>query len=133
MTKPSPLAEPALRTPSMPLLAGVGAALVLSAAVLFLATFDWVLTAAYFAGLVVLLLGALAFERMGRRPETSELAAPDWSVTVAAIEGSANGTGEAIAITDRANRLVCANSAFVAAFGEQEAYVQVHRHSAFIC
>ena len=121
MTKPSPLAEPALRTPSMPLLAGVGVALVLSAAVLFLATFDWVLTAAYFAGLVVLLLGALAFERMGRRPEASELAAPDWSVTVAAIEGSAKGTGEAIAITDRANRLVCANSAFIAAFGEESA------------
>ena len=117
MTKPSALAEPALRTPSMPLLASVGAALVVSAAVLFLATFDWVLTAAYFAGLVVLLLGALVFERMGRRPEASELAAPDWSVTVAAIEGSAKGTGEAIAITDRANRRLCANSAFIAAFG----------------
>ncbi|MHA7818648.1 MAG: response regulator [Erythrobacter sp.] len=110
-----------MQTPSLPLLAGVGVALVLSAAVLFLATFDWVLSAAYFAGLVVLLLGALAFERMGTKPAATDLAAPDWSVTVAAIDLQHGGEGEAIAITDRANRLVCANSAFVEAFGAESA------------
>ena len=121
----TPAKEPVLKTPSLPLLAGVGVALVLSAAVVMLATSNWVLTAAYFAGLVVLLIGALAFERMGNAPAASELAAPDWSVTVAAIEmqgrKAGEGSGEAIAITDRANRLVCANSAFIEAFGAESA------------
>src|SRR3546814_15689807 len=36
-----------------------------------------------------------------------------WSVTVAAIEQP----GESIAITDRANRLVCANSTYLKRFG----------------
>lgn len=113
-------AESSPQSPSLPLLAGVGVALLLSAAVLFLATYDWVLTAAYFAGLVVLLIGALSFERLVTKPAATEMAAPDWSVTVAAIESEGEG-GEAIAITDRANRMVCANSAFINAFGAQSA------------
>src|SRR5690606_27787484 len=57
----------------------------------------------------------------GRRraaPVTAaEGAPPDWSVTVAAIEQP----GVAIAITDRANRLVCANAAFELWFGSGHA------------
>ncbi len=99
------------------MLAGVAGALVLSAGVVFFATSELALTAAYAAGLVVLLVGVFVFNRMGVEPVAAELAAPDWSVTVAAIEEQ----DEAIAITDRANRLVCANSAFVAAFGANNA------------
>ncbi|MFU7528193.1 response regulator [Qipengyuania sp. ASV99] len=95
------------------MLAGVAGALLLSAGILFFATSDWMLSAAYAVGLAVLLAGFLAFERMHGRPVPIGLAAPDWSVTVAAIEEQ----GEAVAITDRANRLVCANSAFVDGFG----------------
>ncbi|WP_407876352.1 response regulator [Qipengyuania nanhaisediminis] len=99
--------------PDKAVLAAVGAALLASALLLLVATSDWLLALAYAAGLAVLLAGANAFARMARPESARELAAPDWSVTVAAIERA----GEAIAITDRANRLVCANEAFVESFG----------------
>ncbi|MEP3422089.1 MAG: response regulator [Erythrobacter sp.] len=95
------------------MLLGITAALGLSAAVIFFVTSNVVLTGAYAAGLIVLLIGVVLVERMGAEPAGTELAVPDWSVTVAAIEKQ----GEAIAITDRANRLVCANTGFVNAFG----------------
>jgi two-component system cell cycle sensor histidine kinase/response regulator CckA len=111
--------------PEKTLLLAVGIALVASTALVFAATQDGLLAGAYAGGLVVLLVGALAFERYGKQAPAGELAPPDWSVTVAAIEqGSAavGGSGaEAIAITDRANRLVCANSSFIAAFGAEKA------------
>src|SRR5690606_40813314 len=46
-----------------------------------------------------------------------ENSSPDWTVTVAAIEQP----GMAIAITDRANRLVCANAAYELWFGSSHA------------
>src|SRR5690606_23315547 len=79
-----------------------------------LATGSTAVTLAYAGGLVVLALTAFAAAR--RRPPAvtaGEGAFPDWSVTVAAIEQP----GVAIAITDRANRLVCANAAFELWFG----------------
>jgi two-component system cell cycle sensor histidine kinase/response regulator CckA len=91
----------------------VAAAMVVSTAIIFLTTSSPVAAAVYGCALAVLLLGAFAFERMQARPAEAELSPPDWSVTVAAIEDR----GSAIAITDRANRLVCANSAYVEAFG----------------
>ncbi|MBV7260372.1 response regulator [Erythrobacter crassostreae] len=90
-------------------------ALLLSAAVLFFATSDLVLTLAYTLGLAVLLGGIFIFERTQADPETEADASMDWSVTFAAIEGEGDNT--AVAITDRANRLVCANSAFTDGFG----------------
>ncbi|WP_298304386.1 PAS domain-containing sensor histidine kinase [uncultured Erythrobacter sp.] len=105
--------------PGSLLLVGVAAALVLSAVLLFAATSDGLITGVYAGGLVVLLMGALAAERFSSKPATTEVASHDWSVTVAAIETSDEGTGEAIAITDRANRLVCANQAFIQAFGTE--------------
>lgn len=108
------IAEPAKKASTNTImLAGLAGALILSAGVVFFATSNWMLTAAYAAGLIVLLIGVFVLERLGAKPADAEFAAPDWSVTVAAIEEQ----GEAIAITDRANRLVCANSAFIAAFG----------------
>jgi two-component system cell cycle sensor histidine kinase/response regulator CckA len=106
---------------SKTMLAWVAGALLLSAGVLFLATFNWALTIAYALGLVVLLLSVFIFERMGERPLHDSFAAPDWSVTVAAIESGSTPASEAVAITDRANRLVCANCAFIDAFGAQSA------------
>jgi two-component system cell cycle sensor histidine kinase/response regulator CckA len=50
---------------------------------------------------------------MRGEPLAETSSAPDWTVTVAAIERE----GEAIAITDRANRMVCANSLFIEHFG----------------
>ncbi|MEM7666660.1 MAG: response regulator [Pseudomonadota bacterium] len=78
-----------------------------------MATTDVILTAAYSIGLIALLAGAFIVERMRTAPSTESITAPDWSVTMAAIENS----NEAVAITDRANRMVCANSAFIEAFG----------------
>lgn len=62
-----------------------------------------------------LALGGLAYALSQRRPpETpADLALPDWSVTVAAIEQP----DTAVAITDRAGRLVCANRPFEQWFG----------------
>ena len=96
-------------------------ALSLSVAILYLATSDPLVTLAYAAGLAVLLAGVFALGRMRSEPSAEAMAAPDWSVTAAAIEGLGAEAGEAVAITDRANRLVCANSGFVDAFGVDSA------------
>lgn len=99
-------------TPSS-LILGLGAALVVSALVLFFATDSWLVALAFVLGAGVLLGGVIVLDRIRAAPAPDLLVAPDWSVTVAAIERK----GEAIAITDRANRMVCANSLFVEHFG----------------
>jgi two-component system cell cycle sensor histidine kinase/response regulator CckA len=99
--------------PPMQLLLGLGAAVLLSGAVLWLATSSWLVALAFVLAAGVLLGGVVAFDRMRAAPAADSIAAPDWSVTVAAIERS----GEAIAITDRANRMVCANSLYLEHFG----------------
>lgn len=88
-------------------------ALVASAGVLWIATGELLLVLAYSLGIAILLAGALAFQRMQAAPESEVVGMPDWSVTVAAIEVP----GAAVAITDRANRLTCANSSFIEWFG----------------
>ena len=99
------------------LIGGLGLAFMLSAAVLFAVTASVVVALAFVLGLVVLLAGFAMVEMMRRNPSEEVTSAPDWSVTVAAIERE----GEAIAITDRANRLVCANGTFIEWFGSQSA------------
>ena len=117
-TVSSPIADAShIELSSKPVAAGIGAAMVVSALIIFVTTSDAVVTAAYTAGLAALMLGVFLFERWQARPAEAEHAVPDWSVTVAAIEGR----GDAVAITDRANRLVCANTGFVDAFGENSA------------
>ena len=99
--------------PSSNLLMLLGGGLLASAAVLFFATSSWLVALAFVLGVAVLLGAGLLLDRLGAAPAPDALAPPDWTVTVAAIEHS----GEAIAITDRANRLVCANSLFLERFG----------------
>jgi len=96
----------------------VAAAVLASIALIELVTGSLPVTLAYAGGLVV--LGLIAFAAARRRTgagEGAEGAFPDWSVTVAAIEQP----GLAIAITDRANRLVCANAAYELWFGSSHA------------
>uniref|UniRef100_UPI0035ABBAD1 response regulator n=1 Tax=Erythrobacter fulvus TaxID=2987523 RepID=UPI0035ABBAD1 len=88
-----------------------------SAAVLFLATSSWLVALVFVLATVVLLGGVMLIDRMRAAPVEDAIASPDWTVTVAAIERE----GEAVAITDRANRLVCANSLFVESFGATSA------------
>ena len=92
----------------------VGAALALSAAAIWFASRDVTATAAFVAGLAV--LGALAFALTRRRENKVETRAalPDWSVTIAAIEQR----DCAVAITDRAGRLVCASARYCEWFGD---------------
>lgn len=99
------------------MLVALGGALAVSGAVLFAMTSSGVIALSFILGALVLLVGYFAIERVRTAPSQSVEASQDWSVTVAAIEQA----GEAVAITDRANRLVCANSAFVDAFGVDSA------------
>jgi two-component system cell cycle sensor histidine kinase/response regulator CckA len=96
----------------------VAAAVLASVALIQLITDSTTVTLAYAGGLAV--LGLITFTAARRRPPVESLdeaALPDWSVTVAAIEQP----GMAIAITDRANRLVCGNAAFELWFGSLHA------------
>ena len=106
----------ALREGSRPLIDTlvVAAAVLASIAMIRLVTGNMAVTLAYAGGLVV--LGLIAFAAARRRTSPAlagEASVPDWSVTCAALDQP----GVAIAITDRANRLVCANSAYELWFG----------------
>ncbi|MGY6551680.1 MAG: response regulator [Erythrobacter sp.] len=90
------------------MLGALAGGLAISAGLLFLASGDAVLVLAYAGGVLVLLLGLILLERRTGAAGDKAAAMPDWTVTVAAIEQA----GEAIAISDRANRLVCANSLY---------------------
>jgi two-component system cell cycle sensor histidine kinase/response regulator CckA len=97
----------------------VAAAALASIALVQLATGSLVVTLAFAGGLAV--LGLIAFATARGNPvlrgAADAPAMPDWSVTVSAIEQP----GMAVAITDRANRLVCANAAFELWFGSSNA------------
>ncbi len=95
----------------------VGAAVVISIAAIWLVTGSFTVALAYAGGLGV--FGFIAYSAAKRRsaPDAGADGVPDWSVTVAAIEQP----GVAVAITDRANRLVCANAAYELWFGSSYA------------
>ncbi|WP_169712087.1 PAS domain-containing sensor histidine kinase [Erythrobacter donghaensis] len=92
---------------------GLGAAVLASAGVLYVATGSWLVALAFVLAAGLMLGGVVLLDRVRAAPAADAPAAPDWSVTVAAIERA----GEAIAITDRANRMVCANRFFLDTFG----------------
>jgi len=90
----------------------VGAAVLVSLMLVWLATRQLAALAGFSAGLVALGGIGWALTRRSAAPAAPEFAAPDWSVTVAAITRD----DAAVAITDRAGRLVCANPAYEAWF-----------------
>jgi two-component system cell cycle sensor histidine kinase/response regulator CckA len=97
----------------------VAAAALASIALVHVAAGSLEVTLAFAGGLVVFGLIAFAAGRASpvARGAAEGTAMPDWSVTVTAIEQP----GIAVAITDRANRLVCANAAFELWFGSSNA------------
>ncbi|WP_420708961.1 response regulator [Erythrobacter sp. WG] len=107
--------------PPAQLVGGLAAALVASAGVLWFATGSGIVALAFILAASVLLGGVVMLDRMRAAPSAESAAGADWSVTVAAIERP----GEAIAITDRANRMVCANRFFLDSFGANAAPPQL--------
>lgn len=107
-----------LPAPRQPLaVLGVAGAVLVTAILLYFVS-DNVVLPLSFAGAVAALGAAMLLAmRAAPQRDDEELAAPDWSVTVAAIERP----GVAVAITDRANRLVCANSTYATWFGAAHA------------
>ncbi|KQM18867.1 hybrid sensor histidine kinase/response regulator [Novosphingobium sp. Leaf2] len=101
---------------SKELLAVIGA-LVLSVLLVWLVSGDLLLMAVFLAAIAV--FGTMAWALARRRAPAGEVefAQPDWSVTVAGIERP----DMAIAITDRAGRLTCANARFESWFGASAA------------
>ncbi len=102
------------RLPPLPLIAGVLGACVLSVVLVGLVGGEAVVAIAYGGALVAFLLMLLLAARLRTGPVEQEAGVPDWSVTAAAVENSKR----AVAITDRANRLICANSSYEDWFGE---------------
>ena len=92
-------------------------AMVASVAVLWFVTREPVMVAGFGAGLLA--LGALTHVLARRRPRQrqDEFVLPDWSVTVAAIDLP----DIAVAVADRAGRLVCANARYEEWFGSNSA------------
>ncbi len=97
------------------LLAGV--AMLASMAVVWIASHNVLATAGFAAG--ILALGGIVW--LAARPRAAQrevdYALPDWSVTVAAIDRP----DSAVAIIDRAGRLVCANPRYETWFGTNSA------------
>lgn len=95
----------------------VAVAALASVTLLWFVTREIVLVLTFAAGLAA--LGALNALFFRRKPAelTQEFALPDWSVTVAAIDRA----DQAIAIADRAGRLVCANPCYEEWFGSASA------------
>ena len=98
--------------PPVPLMLGVAAASIISIALVWLVGQQTVVAMAYGGSLVALLLTLLLVARLRAAPTDDAVFQPDWSVTSAAIENRRRG----VAIIDRANRLVCANSTYEAWF-----------------
>ena len=94
-------------TPSRLGIALAGAVLI-SVLIVWLAAGSALVAAAYAGGVTVLVLALTYAQRLGRSGDSGEAELPDWTVTAAAIDNPRR----AIAVTDRANRLVCANGTY---------------------
>src|SRR3546814_14499 len=91
----------------------IGGLALLSVALLFWATRDPVLAGGFLAGLAVAASGLLFVRRLFPAAAAGEVAAPDWAMLRQALAHD----DIAIAITDRAGRMVCANDLFATWFG----------------
>lgn len=90
----------------------VGLAMILSLAIVWFSTENIILLGSC-AGTIIAAASLIHFFRSGPTvARASELSVPDWSITHAATQMS----NAAIAISDRAGRLVCANDRYTIAF-----------------
>ncbi|BEU99899.1 response regulator [Novosphingobium olei] len=89
--------------------AAIALGILASAGLLWWVSGEAVAAIAFLSGIV--LVGALVLAVLRLRPEAEvpDFAAPDWSVTFTAIDRD----DEAVAITDRAGRLVCASTRYM--------------------
>ncbi|MCH2487762.1 MAG: hybrid sensor histidine kinase/response regulator, partial [Erythrobacter sp.] len=115
------LADRSDSLPPLPLIAGLLGAAILSVAMIWLIGGSALVALAYAGGLLVLVLALLLANRLRAAPSDHALSQPDWSVTNAAIENRRR----AIAITDRANRLACANTCYEEWFGGHAAPLEL--------
>lgn len=105
-----PLSAPAgLSRLDIALLGGLA---LLSAGLLFWATGNAILAAGFLAGLAVASGGVLLARRLFPAAVIGEAALPDWTMLRQAV----NHDDVAIAVTDRAGRMVCANDLFATWF-----------------
>jgi two-component system cell cycle sensor histidine kinase/response regulator CckA len=86
----------------------LGGAVLVSVMLMWIVSGSVLVAAAYAGGVIVLVLAIALSAQLARRPDAGEGALPDWTVTGAAIDNPRR----AIAITDRANRMVCANASY---------------------
>ncbi|MCW5645731.1 MAG: response regulator [Sphingopyxis sp.] len=91
----------------------LGGVALLSVALLLWATRDGVLAAGFLAGLAVAAGGVLLVRRLFPASVAGEAALPDWTMLRQAV----NHDDVAIAVTDRAGRMVCANDLFATWMG----------------
>lgn len=86
----------------------VGLAALLCAGLIYAAIGDIPVAAGFGAGLILVVVLAFGLRRMTVSDASSAESVPDWTVTRAAAEA----VGLAIAVTDRAGRLVCASDLY---------------------
>ncbi len=96
------------------ILASLVLGLLVSGGVLFVLSGEALLAVGYVLAVLLLLMGYALVARTRRDKVDPAALLPDWTVTVAVIEDA----DEAIAITDRANRLVCANRLYRDSFSD---------------
>ncbi|WP_432770815.1 MAG: response regulator [Sphingopyxis sp.] len=91
----------------------LGGLALLSVALLFWATRDGVLAAGFTAGLGLAFAGVILTRRLFPAVGAGDAVAPDWTMLRQAVAHD----DVAVAVTDRAGRLVCANDLFATWFG----------------
>ena len=111
MIQPQTETSPGL--PPLPLLAGILGAIVVSVTIIWLIGESSLVAFAYGGGVTTIVLTLLLAARLQASPAVEVAIYPDWSVTGIAIENASR----AIVITDRANRMTCANSTYTEWFG----------------
>ncbi len=111
MDMPSQTSAPTF--PPLPLLGGILITIVFSVVLIWLLGGSSLVAFAYGGGIVTIVLTLLLASRLRAEPAVEVAIHPDWSVTGIAIENDRR----AIVITDRANRMSCANTTYADWFG----------------
>lgn len=91
----------------------IGTLALVSPALLFWASRDILLAAGFLGGLALAAAGLILFRRLFPAVAGGEVALPDWTMLRTAVDHD----DVAIAVTDRAGRLVCANDLFATWMG----------------